>query len=71
MQSRYRIFVKGYGLLSFAQNMDKNIVKNICKSVSGGKYSLKRIDHAKQPATGALRTISRKVIQKAAETVGN
>ena len=28
-----RIFVKGYGLLSFAKNMGKNISKNISKKV--------------------------------------
>ena len=29
VQPRYQIFVKGYGFLSFAKNMDKNIGKNI------------------------------------------
>ena len=32
------IFVKGYGFLSFAKNMSKNIVKNISKNLNG-KYS--------------------------------
>ena len=36
-----RIFVKGYGLLSFAKNVGKNIRKNL-----SGKYSQKRLDHA-------------------------
>ena len=31
---RDRIFVKGYGFLSFAKNMGKNIGKNISKSLS-------------------------------------
>ena len=31
---RDRIFVKGYGLLSFAKNMAKNIGKNISKNVN-------------------------------------
>ena len=34
VQPRYRIFVKGYGFLSFAKNMGKNIRKNL-----SGKYS--------------------------------
>ena len=35
---RNRIFVKGYGFLSFAKSMAKNIGKNVSKSLSG-KYS--------------------------------
>ena len=40
VQPRYRIFVKGYGFLSFARNMGKNVDKNISKSTSS-KYSQK------------------------------
>ena len=46
VQPRYRIFVKGYGFLSFAKNMGKNIGKNISKKVSG-IYSHKLLDHSK------------------------
>ena len=38
-----RIFVKGYGFLSFAKNTDKNSSKNL-----SSKYSQKFLDHAKQ-----------------------
>ena len=38
VQHTYRTFVKGHGFVSFAENMGKNIVKNINKSLSG-KYS--------------------------------
>ena len=38
VQSRDRIFVKGYGFLSFAKSMGKIICKNINKNLSG-KYS--------------------------------
>ena len=31
VQPRDRIFVKGYGFLSFTKNMSKNIAKNISK----------------------------------------
>ena len=34
VQSSHRIFVKGYGLLSFAKNMGKNIAKDISKKLS-------------------------------------
>ena len=53
-----RILVKGYGFLSFAKNVGKNNGKNISKSLSG-KYSQKRLDHAKKSATDALETSSK------------
>ena len=49
VQPRDRIFVKGYGFLSFARNMGKNISKNL-----SSKYSQKLLDHAKQSATDEL-----------------
>ena len=61
---RDQIFVKGYGFLSFAGNMDRNIGKNIIKMFLSSKYSQKLIDHAKQSATDALKTASKRVIQK-------
>ena len=33
VQPRNRMFVKGYGILSFAKNMGKNIDKNISKNL--------------------------------------
>ena len=44
IQPRDKIFIKGYGFLSFAKNMGTNIGKNISKSLSG-KYSQKSLDH--------------------------
>ena len=37
-QPRDRIFIKGYGFLSFAKNIGKNMGKNISKNLTG-KYS--------------------------------
>ena len=37
VQSRDRLFVKGYGFLSFPKTMGKNIGKNISKNLCG-KY---------------------------------
>ena len=65
VQPRDRIFVKGYGFLSFAKNMDKNIGKK-SKNLSS-KYSQKILDHAKQSATDALKNSSKRAIQKTAE----
>ena len=43
---RDRIFVKGYGFLSFAKNMGKNVGRNISKNLSG-IYSQKLLDQIK------------------------
>ena len=39
--------------------------------VNTDKYSQKPLDHAKQSATDALETASRRAIQKTAETTGD
>ena len=75
-QPRDQIFVKGYEFLFFAKNIIKNIGKYISKCLSG-KYihgmlaARQRIfDHAKQSATDALTTSSKRAIQKTAEEPG-
>ena len=55
VQPRDRIFMKGYGFLSFAKNMGKNIGKIISKNLSS-KYSQKLFDHATKSTTDALKT---------------
>ena len=50
--------------------MGKNIGGNISKNLSG-KYSQKPLDHAKKSATDALKTFSKRVIQKTAEATGD
>ena len=47
--------------------MGKNIAKNISKSLSGN-YSQKHFDHARQSVTDALKTTSKRIIQKTAKT---
>ena len=42
-----KIFVQGYGFLSFAKNMIKNVGKSKSKNLSGN-YSQKPLHHAKQ-----------------------
>ena len=56
-------------LLCFVRNMSRNVGKNITKSVSS-KYNLKLLDHAKQSAADAIKTASKRVIQKIAEATG-
>ena len=62
VQRRNRIFVKGYGFLSFVKNMDINIGKKISRNLSS-KYSLKFLDHTKQLATDPLKTASKRAIR--------
>ena len=62
VQPRDQIFVKGCGFLSFAKNIGKNIGQNINKDLSG-KYSQKLLDHAKQSATDAFKTASKRPIK--------
>ena len=45
--TRYSVLPRDFGFLSFAKSMGKNNVKNVSKNVSG-KYSQKRLDHAKK-----------------------
>ena len=57
IQSRDRIFVKGYGFFSFVKNISKNVGKKINKNL-GGKHSQKLVDHAKKSATDVFKTAS-------------
>ena len=49
IEPRDRIYVKGYGFMSFAKNIGKNF---------SNKYSQKIIDTAKKSATDAIKTAS-------------
>ena len=62
IEPRDRIDVKGYGFLSFAKNMGK------CLS---NKYGQKLIDSAKKSTTDAIKTASKRAIQKTAEATGD
>ena len=57
IEPRDRIYVKGYGFLSFA--------KNIGKSLSN-KHGQKLLDSAKKSTTNAIKTASKRAIQKTA-----
>ena len=70
VQPRDEIFVKGSGFLFYAKTMGKNIGKSISKSFSG-KYCQTILDHAKQSAKDAIKTSSKRVIQKAAKATGD
>ena len=62
IEPRDRIYVKGYGFLSFAKNIGKNL---------SNKYSEKVIDSAKKFTTHAIKTTSKRAVQKTAEVTGD
>ena len=66
IRTRDRIFVKGYGFLSFAKNFGKNGSKSF-----SGKYSQNPLDHAKQSATDAVKAASKIAIENTAEPTSN
>ena len=61
IEPRDRIYVKGYGFLSFAKNMSKSL---------SNKYGQKLLDSAKKSTTDAIKTASKRAIQKTAEATG-
>ena len=56
------IYVKGYGFLSFAKNMGTHATK-VAKTLCS-KYSQKLLDTAKTSTTDAIKTASKRAIQK-------
>ena len=52
------------------KNMGEHIGKYISKNLSG-QYSLKLLDYAKKSGTDALKTSSKRVIQKTTEAAGD
>ena len=57
IEPRDRIYVNRYRLLSFAKNMDKRL---------SNRYGQKLLDSAKKSSTDAIKTASRRAIQKTA-----
>ena len=62
IEPKDRIYVKGYGFLSFAKNMGTQL---------SSKYGQKLLDSTKKSTTDAIKTASKKAIQKTAEATGD
>ena len=62
IEPRDRIYVNGYGFWSFDKNMGKNL---------SNKYGKKLLDSAKKSTTDAIKTASKRAIQKTAEATGD
>ena len=57
-----RIYVKGYGFLSFAKKMGTHL---------SNKYSQKLLDTTKKATTDAIKTAAKRAIQKTLEATGD
>ena len=62
IERRDRIYVKGYGFLSFAKDMDKSV---------SNKYGQKLLDSAKKSTADAIKIVTKRAIQKTAEATGD
>ena len=69
IEPRERRYVKGYGFLSFARNIGTHAAK-FAKNMSN-KYSQKLVNTAKKSTTDAIKTASKRAIQKTAEATGD
>ena len=61
-EPRDRIYVKGYGFLSFAKNIGAHLSNKCCQKLN---------DSAKKSTTDAIKTGSRRAIQKTVEATGD
>ena len=62
IEPKDKVYVKGYGFLSFAKIMGTHL---------SNKYGQKRLDTAKKSTAGAMKTASKRAIQKTAEAIGD
>ena len=69
IEPKDRIFVKRCPFLSFVKNMGTHAT-NVAKNISS-KYGRKLLDSAKKSIVDAIKTTSKRLIQKAAQVTGD
>ena len=62
IEPKDRIYVKGYGFLSFAKKLGKNL---------SSKYGQKLLNSSKKSTTDAIESASKRAIQKIAEATAD
>ena len=62
IEPKYRMYVKGYGFLSFAKNIGTHL---------SSKYGQKLLDSAKKPNNRCNKNCFKKAIQKTAKATGD
>ena len=65
VEPRDRIYVKGYGFLSFAKNIDTHATK-VAKSISS-MYSQNLLDSAKKSTIDVIKTFQKELFKKLQE----
>ena len=71
IEPKDRIYVKGYGFLSFAKNTGKSLSNKYSQQLIALKNLDKNLDSAKRSTTDAIKTASKRAIQKTAEAIGD
>ena len=74
LKPTYRIYVKGYGVLSFARKFGDKYGKKSIKTatkVGTSKYDKKIIDTTKKEGTNFTKTDGKRIVQKSAEATGD
>ena len=66
IKAKDKTYVKGYGFLSFAKNIGKNIGRML-----SGKHSQNFLDSVKKSTTDLVKVASKKAIQKTVESTGD
>ena len=61
IEPRNRIYVKGYGFLSFTKTMGKNL---------SNKYGQKLLDSTNKSTSDAIKTTAKRAIQETVEVTG-
>ena len=69
IEPRERRHVKGYGFLSFARNIGTHAAK-VATNMSN-KYDQNLVDIAQKSLTDAIKTSSKRAIQKTADATGD
>ena len=70
IEPRARIYVKGYGFLSFAKNIGKSL-SNKSAATRATNVAQKLLDIPKKSTTDAIKTASKRAIQKTTEATGD
>ena len=68
-EHRDRIYVKGYGFLSFAKNMCTHATR-VAENLRN-KYGQKLLDSAKKSTMDAIKTASKRAVHKTAEAMAD
>ena len=70
IEPRDRIYVKGYGFLSFAKNIGKTWAK-ACEVSMGKRFLMQQISRQQMPLRLTLKRAIQKIVEATVDLVGN